>query len=145
MIRPCVPLSAVFLIGQLQAVHAAEGLQPFSPFVADSFKCQASDDKGATCDRTVCTNAPANYAYWKDSLSLTSISGAGNGSRWCRMTFGDMRNVPVSVPAGGTITVQLPGQICVNAHAETGSGVGNISVTAWNQCQLTGQWVQISP
>jgi hypothetical protein len=39
--------------------------------------------------------------------------------------------------------MQLPGKVCVNAHAETGSGIRNISVTAWMQCALTGQWVQV--
>src|SRR5262245_32101276 len=94
----------------------AQALQPFTPFVVDSYKCQARSDRGATCDRTVCTTAPDNYAFWKESLAVRPISNAGRGNSWCRHSMHDMRDVPVGLPGGATTTIQLPGKICVNAH-----------------------------
>lgn len=119
----------------------SQSAEDISPFVADSFKCQSKSDRGATCDRTVCTNAPANYAYIKDTLKVREISGNGRNRR-CNFSLEEMRDVEFALPSGVKATMQMPGKICVNAHAETGSGVRNISRTAWAQCELTGQWVQ---
>lgn len=133
---------AVFAsVSMYSSASYAQSMQDFAPFVSDSFKCQSSSDRGATCDRTNCTSAPSNYAFWEKSLKLDNISSGGRNNR-CTMSFDNMRDVEVSLSSGEKATLKQPGKICVNAHAETGSGAANIGRTAWTQCQLSGKWVQ---
>jgi hypothetical protein len=128
------------LAGDQASAQQPGTAQDFAPFVADSFKVRAESDRGATADHQSCFNAPDNFTFMPETLTVNSISAVGKNLR-CSISAPSQ---PYAVKTSGGLTVTIPvvHTVCVIAHAETGSGLGNIGKTAWNQCQLTGKWQQ---
>lgn len=102
-------------------------------------ECRKTSDRGCTADNTSCKTAPSGQLF----INVKMAGGQG----WlpekvrCSKSEGDQRSVlaTVNLPDGTMTTVDVTGytQICVNAHAESGSGGANLNKVAWANCTVT--------
>lgn len=127
--------SAVALAGLGAAPAEAARLEspdPFGPIFVDSMRVQASGTRGATAYREVTLNAGPRRAFLPDSIRFVEASRSGGGhiaARFMTERY-KLRDVPVTV-AGRVLRIQLPYEITISLHAETGSGPGNYNRGAW--------------
>jgi hypothetical protein len=78
---------------------------------------------------------PTDRFFVESSIKITG-EGTGN-SQSCAVSF---RREPITVNSGDlTFAVEVIKDITIRAHAETGSGYGNLGKTAWKRCTLTAQ------
>ncbi|BBK35114.1 hypothetical protein STAQ_01920 [Allostella sp. ATCC 35155] len=95
---------------------------------------------GCAAENPSCQTAPAGYVINKDKLvrNATSWNGplAGDIDRSCPITFSNPEEI---IPGTG---ITLPKTVCLQAVAESGSGMRRIGVRGWSKCVLNGPMVK---
>lgn len=111
------------------------GEEKYGPFNLQSGRVQSNSDRGATAHRDQCYETTSDRYFKENSWRADAISQVGKNTK-CAVTSVErrtfvFRNGDLEVP------VELPYKFCVEAHAETGSGYGNIGKTAWSECSVS--------
>lgn len=119
------------------AIIAAE---PYGPFNLQSGRVQSDDDRGKTAHRSQCYEATADRFFQENSWKAEVISQVGKNTS-CSIHGIERKDITLR---NGDLVVPMsvPHKFCVAAHAETGSGFGNIGKPAWIECNISAVLVE---
>lgn len=134
-------LNAVF---GLVVVANAGGGDPFQPVWVDSLKVQADGTKGRTAHREIPISAGPDRVFLPDTIRFREESRSGGGrieAAFLRKQY-KFRKVPMTI-AGVTYNVEMPYEIRIALHAETGSGPKNYGRGAWLNGYVEAETIEV--
>lgn len=123
-------LSSALSVNNAFAVCDVKG-----PFEVDSKKAYSgASTKGASANNAGCFDAPSDGYIVEGTINSALGSNGGKANR-CEL-FGVKSTIQSVIVNGNPIKFPAISHFCINAHAETGSGVGNKYKTAWTTCHV---------
>lgn len=122
----------------------AGGGDPFQPVWVDSLKVQAAGTGGRTAHREFVISAGSDRVFIPDTIKFRENSRSGGGrieATFLKARY-KYRKVPTTV-AGVTYNIDMPYEIVIALHAETGSGPKNYNRGAWLNGYVEAETVEV--
>lgn len=123
---------------------ATAGGDHFQPVWVDSLKANAQGTKGQTAHKVFTISAGPDRVFLPDTIEFRENSRSGGGR--IAATFHEDKykyRVVAMTVAGATYNVEMPYEVVISLHAETGSGTGNYNRGAWLNGYVDAETIEV--